>query len=250
MPGMPLSVMCYERADDVAAGVSGVVTRARGIRASFPELKPEDIPMAVAVQQERVFYLLDPLRASRRPLPLRFLDAVLRKFGKLAGVKNHSVELPWTPGFLHKSGGLVMSIGQFNQWVASQLMTNGLVQIWPGTPVSEPLIEGSSVKGLRLADQGVDKNGEPSAGFMAGMNVQARLTVVGDGPVGAVGRVIDERLGMPKGNERNEWALGMKFLIELPEGCESPLDPGTVWHTIGYPEPEIFGFLYTSSNDG
>ena len=24
----------------------------------------------------------------------------------------------------------------------------------------------------------------------------------------------------------------------------SPLKPGTVWHTFGYPEPEIFGFLY------
>ena len=27
MPGMPLQVLCYERADDIAAGVSGVVTR-------------------------------------------------------------------------------------------------------------------------------------------------------------------------------------------------------------------------------
>jgi electron-transferring-flavoprotein dehydrogenase len=67
---------------------------------------------------------------------------------------------------------------------------------------------------------------------------------VGDGPIGAVGQVIDERLGMPRGNARNEWALGMKFVIELPEGCEAQLAPGTVWHTIGYPEPEIFGFLY------
>ena len=28
-PGMPLQVVCYERADDLAAGVSGVVTRGR-----------------------------------------------------------------------------------------------------------------------------------------------------------------------------------------------------------------------------
>ena len=28
-PGMPLQVLCYERADDISAGVSGVVTRAR-----------------------------------------------------------------------------------------------------------------------------------------------------------------------------------------------------------------------------
>ena len=30
-PGMPLQVLCYERADDIAAGVSGVVTRAQGL---------------------------------------------------------------------------------------------------------------------------------------------------------------------------------------------------------------------------
>jgi electron-transferring-flavoprotein dehydrogenase len=34
----------------------------------------------------------------------------------------------------------------------------------------------------------------------------------------------------------------MKFVIELPE--DATLEPGTVWHTFGFPEPEIFGFLY------
>jgi electron-transferring-flavoprotein dehydrogenase len=77
---------------------------------------------------------------------------------------------------------------------------------------------------------------------MAGMDVRARLTVVGDGPVGAVGQKLDERFGLPEGHARREWALGMKIVIELPEGSE--LEPGTVWHTFGFPEPEIFGFLY------
>ena len=53
-PGLPLQVMCYERADDVSFGVSGVVTRARGIRASLPDLDPSQIPMAVTVKQEKV----------------------------------------------------------------------------------------------------------------------------------------------------------------------------------------------------
>ena len=99
--------------------------------------------------------------------------------------------LPYTPAFLHKHGGLVLSIGQFNQWVASQLMASGLVQIWPGTPVSAPLREGKAVTGLRLADQGVDKFGCPADGYMPGMDVRAKLTVVGDGPVGQVGRALN-----------------------------------------------------------
>ena len=246
-PGMPLQVLCYERADDISAGVSGVVTHGQSIRASFPDLNPAEIPMAVPVKSERVMYLLDPIGASRRSALLRVGDFFLRLGGKLLGVKDSAFTLPWTPAFLNKHGGLVLSIGQFNQWVGSQLMASGLVQIWPGTPVAGPLFSGNKVEGLRLADQGVDKAGAPTDGFMAGMDVKALLTVVGDGPVGAVSQVIDEKLGLPAGHHRREWALGMKFVIELPPSESddaSQLEPGTVWHSFGYPEPEIFGFLY------
>jgi electron-transferring-flavoprotein dehydrogenase len=241
-PGMPLQVLCYERADDISSGVSGVVTQAKAIRTSFPELNPAEIPMAAPVKSERVMYLLDPIGASRRSLTLRLADKVLRLLGPLVGLKNHAFTLPWAPAFLNKHGGLVMSIGQFNQWVGSQLMATGLVQIWPGSPVSAPLFNGKKVEGVRLADQGVDKSGAPTDGFMAGMDVKALLTVVGDGPVGAVGQALDDKFGLPDGHHKREWALGMKFVIELPEG--SKLEPGTVWHSFGYPEPEIFGFLY------
>jgi electron-transferring-flavoprotein dehydrogenase len=135
-----------------------------------------------------------------------------------------------------------MSIGQFNQWVGSQLMASGAVQIWPGTPVAKPLVENGAVTGVRLTDQGVDKQGNPDAAFMPGMDIRAALTVIGDGPVGPVGRQIDEQFGMPQRHERHEWAVGMKFVIDLREDCG--LEPGTVLHTFGYPEPEIFGFLY------
>ena len=243
-PGMPLQVLCYERADDLAAGVSGVVTRAKGIRTSFPALDPSQIPMATEIKEERLFYLLDPIGASRRSRTLRTADFFLR-LGKNLCVKDHAFELPWAPEFLHKHGGLVLSIGQFNQWVASQIMETGLVQIWPGTPVSQPIFatdadpDKCGVAGIRLADQGVDKHGTPAESFMAGMDVHAQLTVVGDGPVGAVGRALNQKF---RRGQRRDWALGMKMVIELPE--DSTLKPGTVWHTFGFPEPEIFGFLY------
>ena len=247
-PGLPLQVLCYERADDIASGVSGVVTAARGIRESFPELNPFDIAMASPVTGERTLYLLDPIGASRRSPLLRVVDRILRALSATLGVRDDAFHLPWTPRFLHKGGGLVMSIGQFNQWVGAQLMASGLVQIWPSMPVSEPLFRenaernGEEVAGIRLTDQGVDRHGTPEAGFVAGMDVNATLTVVGDGPFGAVGRAIDKRIGMPPGRDKREWAMGMKFVIELPEA--TTLEAGTVWHTFGYPEPEIFGFLY------
>ncbi|MDR3748156.1 MAG: 4Fe-4S binding protein [Acidobacteriota bacterium] len=242
MPGMPLQVICYERADDIGFGVSGVVTRARGIRGSFPELDPAQIPMAAPVLSEKVVYLLDPIGASRRSLALRIGDKFLRSLNRTLKVAHDAVELPYTPEFLHKKDGLVLSIGQFNQWVGTQLMSSGTVQVWPGTPVGEALIDDGKVLGVRLLDQGVDRSGAPETGFTPGMDIRAALTVIGDGPVGAVGRDIDRRIGTPPGNEVREWAVGMKFVIEMRPDID--LAPGTVVHTFGFPEPEIFGFFY------
>src|SRR5512146_429876 len=121
MPAMPAQVICYARADGINSGVSGVVTRARGIRASFPELDPTQIPMAAPVKQEKVLYLLDPIGASRRSLALRTADKFIRAFKFLSRCEHDAIELPYTPDFLHKKDGLVLSIGQFNQWVGEQL---------------------------------------------------------------------------------------------------------------------------------
>ena len=238
MPGMPLQVLCYERADDISFGVSGIVTRARSIRASFPDLNPAEIPLAAPVSNEKVLYLLDPVGASRRSLGVKALDRLVR----LLGTKNGACELPYIPPFLHKGDGYVFSIGQFCQWVGSQLMASGLVQVWPGMPVAAPLIEGNRVTGIRLADQGANRDGSPAAGFLPGMDIRAALTVVADGPVGPVGQALDRHFGLPAGNHQREWAVGMKMVVELPESSRLPA--GTVIHTMGYPEPEIFGFLY------
>jgi electron-transferring-flavoprotein dehydrogenase len=192
VPDLPLQVICYERADDISFGVSGLVTRARGIRASLPELDLSQIPMAAPVTAEKLVWLRD----------------------------RSAVELPYIPPFLHKRDGWILSLGQFLQFVGGNLMGSGLVQIWPGSPVREAIVEDGRVCGVRLQD----------------WDVRARLTVVADGPVGAVGRQLDA------GKDRYDWALGMKMVVDLRHGVD--LAPGTVVHTFGYPEPEIFGFLY------
>ncbi len=241
-PGMPPQVLCYERADDIGFGVSGVVTKARALRATFPDLDQAQIPMSARVGEEKVLYLLDPIGASRRSATLRAADAMVRTFKWALPVEHDALNLPWTPSFLHKEGGLILSMGQFMQWVGAQVQSTGTVQIWPGTPVSQALIEKNQVVGVRLLDQGVDKKGQPADGFTPGMDIHAALTVVADGPVGPIGRQLDSHFGLPEGHHTHDWAVGMKFVVDLPE--DTPLKPGTVLHTFGFPEPEIFGFFY------
>jgi len=242
LPGMPPQVLCYERADDLSFGVSGVVTRARALRATFPDIEHAGIPMAAPVGEEKVLYLLDPVGASRRSPALRMADVCIRALKGILPFESEALILPWTPAFLHKHGGMVLSMGQFMQWAASRIQSTGAVQIWPGTPVAEALVENNKVAGIRLLDQGVDKTGRPSDGFTPGMDIRAALTVVADGPIGPIGQQLDAKFGMPEGHHARDWAVGMKFVVDLPE--DTPLKPGTVLHTFGYPEPEIFGFLY------
>ncbi len=108
--------------------------------------------------------------------------------------------------------------------------------------MAEPLIEDDRVVGVRLVDQGV----EPKA--VRGP-VTCRAWISGPrSPWSATARSarsgskLDEHFGLPEGHHQHDWAVGMKFVVELPEDCA--LKPGTVLHTLGYPEPEIFGFLY------
>jgi len=242
MPGLPPQVLCYERADDIGFGVSGIVTRARALRASFPEIDQAQISMAAPVGEEKALYLLDPIGASRRSALFRAGDATIRAFKWMLPVEHDALDLPWTPSFLHKTGGLVLSMGQFMQWVGAQVQSVGTVQIWPGAPAAQALIQDSQVVGVRLLDQGVDKQGRPGDGFMPGMDIHAALTVVGDGPVGPIGRQLDARFGLPQAHHLRDWAVGMKFVVDLPQ--DTPLKAGTVLHTFGFPEPEIFGFFY------
>lgn len=248
MPGMPLQVMCYERADDTGFGVSGIVTRAEAMRTTFPGVDlAAEIPNAANVSQEKTTYLFDHLGCSKRSLGTRLIDGCFR-MGKviMKGGEWQARELPITPPFMDKRGGLVLNMGSLMGWAACKVMESGTAQIWPGSPVAGPIFDGERVVGVRMADQGVERDGAQTDAYMPGMDVKARLTVVADGPVGAVGRALDERFGLPKGHARNDWGVGMKAVVQLPDSCK--LEPGTIIHTLGFPEPEIFGFFYVHPN--
>ena len=93
-------MICYERADDIGFGVSGVVTRARGIRATLPDLDPGRDSHGGAGHAEKVVYLLDP---HRRQPPLRRAARWPTRYSRARHLhRDYAVELPYIPPFLHK----------------------------------------------------------------------------------------------------------------------------------------------------
>ena len=113
MPGMPLQVMCYERADDTGFGVSGIVTKAEAIRATFPGLDlAKEIPNAANVSGEKTTYLFDHLGCSKRSFGTKLVDTCFRLGGIIMkGGAFKAREMPMTPPFMDKRGGLVLNMG-------------------------------------------------------------------------------------------------------------------------------------------
>ncbi len=73
------------------------------------------------------------------------------------------------PQFLHKDGGLVLSIGQFNQWVGSQLMATRAGADLAGDAGERTAARGAEPwQECRLARPGRGQARLPDAGFMPG----------------------------------------------------------------------------------
>ena len=96
---------------------------------------------------------------------------------------------------------------------------------------------------MRLARPGRGPQGRPEAGLPAGHG-RPRGAHRGRRRPGRARWAGSSTscFGLPAGHHRREWAVGMKVVVDLPE--DSTSTAGTVLHTFGFPEPEIFGFLY------
>ena len=136
-----------------------------------------------------------------------------------------------------------MSLGQFLQHVGGELMSTGAVQIWPGMPVEEALIEDE--RGDRHPpDRSGRGQGRQSRSRLHARHGRTRRADRGGRWAGGRGRA-PTRYGTsdcPTAITSANGRSGMKMVVDLPEGLT--LEPGTVFHTFGYPEPEIFGFFY------
>jgi len=124
------------------------------------------------------------------------------------------------------------------------------VAIFPEFPGVKVLFDDDNrVTGVQTGDKGLDPDGNPKDNFEPGINLNAKVTVFGEGPRGYLARQLEDRLGIQKGRAPQIYEMGVKEIIEVPEGR---IKPGQVWHTMGYPLPSHTfggGFIYGMSDN-
>src|SRR3990170_1051983 len=210
-----LNIAVIEKGREMGAhGISGAVMDPRGLREVFPNFEEEGAPIESAVKDDQVFFL-----ANR-----------------------HAWKFPINPPFLNNHGNYIVSLGKLVQWLSKKAEDKG-VNVFTGFPGAQLLIEGETVVGVRTGDKGIDKQENRKSNFEPGIDIRAKVTVLGEGPRGTLTKQIVSKWNM-NGFNPQVYSVGVKEIWEVPDRTYAA---GTVIHTMGYPlKSETFGggFIY------
>ena len=146
--------------------------------------------------------------------------------------EKRAIRSPITPPPLKNHGYYIVSLNRLTAWLGEKCEEAG-VNIFPEFPGAEMLYdEEDRVIGVRTGDKGIDKEGKPKANYEPGVDLRAKVTVLGEGPRGSLTKQLTERLNLNDGREPQVYSLGIKELWELPD---DRYPAGRVTHTLGYP---------------
>lgn len=146
--------------------------------------------------------------------------------------ESRSITAPITPPPLKNHGKYIVSLSRVCEWLAEKCEEAG-INIFPEFPAAAVLYdEKDRVVGIRTGDKGIDKEGKPKANFEPGVDILAKVTVLGEGSRGSLAKHLVERLGLNAGKEPQVFSLGIKELWEVPAGN---IEEGRVIHTLGFP---------------
>jgi electron-transferring-flavoprotein dehydrogenase len=130
-----------------------------------------------------------------------------------------------------RKGYRVASLNKVAKWLAERAEATG-AEIYPGFAGDELLIEGDRVVGVRTGDMGVDKNGAPKSNFQPGMDIFAKVTVLGEGVRGTLSKQLIQRFDL-EGSNPQTFETGIKEIWRIDPKKHRP---GRVVHGAVVPE--------------
>lgn len=135
---------------------------------------------------------------------------------------------------LHK-GDYIVSISQLTKWFA-KIATSLGVEILHGFSVSELVWDKitRTATGVKLADQGWNKEGEKQQNFIEGEIISAKYIILAEGVDGTITRDLMQKAGLTQENEPL-FSIGVKELIRVSPEQYEKFGKHRVVHALGYP---------------
>ena len=165
------------------------------------------------------------------------VDAEVKREAVYTLRERSASKMPFTPPPLKNEGNFVVTLSKVVRWMKEKVEELGIM-VAEGYPAADVLLEDRTVKGVRLVDRGHDKDGNETGSFEPGADVQARITVLGEGTRGSLTKILTEKLGL-EGRNPQVYGTGVKEVWDIPAGR---IEAGTVWHTAGWPlEDRAYG---------
>ena len=217
--GKTLEVCVLEKGSEVGSHIlSGAVLDPRALNELFPDWKNSGAPLNTPVSEDRMFMLKDDRSAVKFP---GFL----------------------VPPSMHNQNNYIISMGNLCRWLAEQAESMG-VNLFPGFPAAELIMEQSCVRGVITGDMGRAADGSEKDSFEPGMELRAKYVLFAEGSRGHLGKQLIEEFNLDEGRDPQHYGIGIKELWEVPRELHHP---GLVVHGSGWPlDKETSGgwFLY------
>ena len=216
-----IQIGVIEKGASVGAHIlSGAVMDPRGLAELIPDFKEQGAPLEAEVKEDFFYYL----------------------------TKNRAIRSPINPPPLNNHGYYIVSLNRLTAWLGEKCEAAG-VNIFPEFPGADLIYdENDRVLGVRTGDKGIDKEGKPKPNFEPGVDLLAKVTVLGEGVRGSLTKKLIRRLGLDEGREPQVYSLGVKELWELPD---DRYPAGRVTHTLGFPSDQWTyggGWIYGMRN--
>ena len=216
--GAEINVAVLEKGGEIGAHIlSGIVMDPKALDELIPDWKDKGAPIDTPVTDDR-FLVLSETGATALP-----------NFAFPPLMSNH--------------GCYTGSLGAMCKWLAGQAEALG-VEIYPGFPAADLVIEDGVVKGIVTGDFGVAKDGSHKDGYQPGMELRGKYVLIAEGARGSLAKRLIADYGLAEGREPQKYGIGLKELWRVkPENHQ----PGLVQHTMGWPLTSDTGggsFLY------
>lgn len=202
--GSEISVCVLEKGSEVGAHLlSGAVFETRALDELIPDWKEKGAPLKCQAKKDKFLFL----------------------------TKTGSFPLP-NPPQMNNHGNYIISLGELGRWLASQAEELG-VEIFPGFAAAEILYDQEgAVIGVATGDMGLDKNGEKTPMFEAGVELHARQTILAEGCHGSLTKQVIEKYNLRENADPQTYGLGVKEIWEIDPVKHQE---GLITHTIGWP---------------